>query len=114
MKVISRIERAQLAYSRWQSTYQSGYKELWGSDKEKIGSQLRDMREAAMDGAPLTPEMVNEVIGNTSWTSVECDECGKQVESAMMVGQEEDHDSRTATICLLCLKKAVALLENNP
>ena len=40
-----------------------------------------------------------------------CDECGTEVATAVRLGQEPDEASATATVCLDCLRKAVAMAE---
>ena len=67
----------------------------------------------ALGHAP-SPESVDEVISNRSWTEVRCKECEEVVESAVVVGYhcpfDSEHDS-TALICKRCLQKALDLLE---
>jgi len=41
-----------------------------------------------------------------------CHECDARVD-VVQVGQEPDYESATANVCLVCLKKAVALLEQS-
>jgi len=40
-----------------------------------------------------------------------CDECGARETTTAEVGEELDYESQTAQLCLPCLRKAVALLE---
>lgn len=65
---------------------------------------------ALLEGeSELTKERANEIIGNTSWTQNNCDECGKDSDSVVQLGQEPDYDSSTANICFDCLRKAITL-----
>lgn len=62
-----------------------------------------------LDLETATKEQVALVIGNDFWTRIECDECGKEVEAYVQLGEEPDYESSTACICFPCLEKAVAL-----
>jgi hypothetical protein len=54
-------------------------------------------------------EQVEAIIGNNTWTSEYCEECGQMVEGVAVLGSC-DSECR-ARICLDCLKKAVTALE---
>lgn len=65
----------------------------------------------AMDPETATSAEVEAVIGNGSWTTDRCNECKEWTHGwAIMVGDEPDYDSRTATLCLSCARKVAALL----
>jgi hypothetical protein len=53
---------------------------------------------------------VNKIIGNSSWTSLRCDECLAYVGEIIQVGEEPDYESATACLCSVCLRKAYQLL----
>lgn len=85
--------------ARWRKAYDSG---TYGADKALILE--------ALEAEPVLAEArANEIIGNESWTRNECDECGQDCFATVTVGQEPEYDSATASICLSCLQKAVAL-----
>lgn len=71
----------------------------WSDDKIK-------MLEAEN---PLTEERANEILGNKSWTNNKCDECKQDAFAVVQLGEEPDYESHTASICIDCLNKAVAL-----
>jgi hypothetical protein len=58
-----------------------------------------------------TQQQIKEVIGNGSWTRLKCDECGKEVQATIEVGQEPDYESATANLCIDCLRKALEKFE---
>lgn len=97
MKLITTKGEASKAANHWKRVYFR--KGVWeyGTDKEDIYHKL-----AALGHSP-TPEDVDDVIGNNSWTAVFCHECGKSVDEVVQVGQEPDYDSCTANICKPCL-----------
>jgi hypothetical protein len=80
------------------------WKEQYPKDKADIYDKL-----VALKGEG-TPEEIAIIIGNDSWTTVTCDECGGDVDGIVIVGEEENYDSRTASICMSCLQEAMAEL----
>lgn len=56
-----------------------------------------------------TEEQVVAIAGTNVWTENVCDECGQDVEVTVILGEEEDYESRTAWICPECLEKALEL-----
>jgi hypothetical protein len=64
-------------------------------------------RLRAIDKDKATAEDVKAIIGNDSWTRIDCDECNQRVSVAVSLGAEPDWDSDTATICVECLGKAI-------
>jgi hypothetical protein len=107
MKVITREQLAREAPKRWgeQYAYAIRTRERSTVDKAQIYDAL-----CALTPEELTPERVDSVIGNGSWTSVTCNECDVSVDSVVQLGEEPDYESRTATVCPSCLARAVGLL----
>lgn len=69
----------------------------------------------ALDPKTATPEDVARIIGNESWcTPQRCHECNDYSWDTVTLGEPPDYESSTATICVGCLRKAVALVEDNP
>jgi hypothetical protein len=101
----TRQAKADGAAARWFKQYWR--KEGMPADKGIIYHALLKL------GASPSPDAVDEAIGNTSWTGIDCDACGKRVERAVMVGQEPDYESCTATICGDCLAEAAALISTS-
>lgn len=101
--IVSELGLAQAAPQRWAAQY-SGWER--DSEHHRIGRKL-----AALPKAERTPARIAEVIGNDSWSVVECDQCGKRVPVAVTVGRSPYYETSTATICEPCLRRALALLE---
>lgn len=110
MKLITRKLKAQNAAQDWHNQYAKDNWRWYGSKSFVTGKSKKETYEslAALGDNP-SPEDVNEIIGNNSWTSLVCHECGKDVESVIQLGQELDYDSFTADICTGCLMKAIIL-----
>ena len=64
----------------------------------------------ALDKDKATAQDVAAIIGNESWTSLKCDECGNETETVVQVGQEPEYDSHTACLCVPCVKTAAGLV----
>lgn len=97
MKIITRQSNANEAPERWRRQY--CYK---GADKEYgyITEKLLALR------APIDPNEIDRIIGNTSWTKVPwCSECKTESPSIVVIGVEPAH------LCPACLRRAVAMLE---
>lgn len=103
MKLITREILAADVPEKWERQY--SYKGVAEHHKE-ITARLKSLRP------PLNPDVVDEIIGNESWTRVpDCNDCGSECVIAVEVGEEPDYESRTATLCLPCLRKALQMAE---
>lgn len=58
----------------------------------------------------LTAKKVDEIIGNESWTALNCDGCGENVKDAVRVGTDVDYESSTTTLCTKCTNDALRVL----
>lgn len=98
MKRISVVTKNGLALDvpkRWRQQYpeNSGeYYEIW----KKLKAEKH-----------LTPELCEKIIGNNSWTFLDCDQCELSVDWAIKFGEQRGCGSRTVLICRDCLKEAV-------
>lgn len=105
MKIETMREQVRAVAQRWRNQY--GNDPKW-SDRQQIQKKLD-----ALNVEKATRKDVEKIIGNGAWVCPPtCDECGKSTWKAVEVGAEPDYDSRTATICIHCLRKAVALVES--
>lgn len=75
-----------------------------GLDYEGIYNRLVALPSKA------TEEQVTAIIGNGGWTRNVCDQCKRDVEIVVEVGQEPDYESATARLCAQCLQDALALI----
>lgn len=118
MIVLTRVERARTAAKLW------GHQYGMFTSTQKQHGLLHDKRSprAIYDalialGRNPTPEQVNEVIGNDSWTTVKCDEptCSvareeDKLESVVVLGS--DHNS--ISLCADCLIRAASIISKEP
>lgn len=99
MKITTRRQLIQGIAARWLSRYAPFSK--WHG-KEEIYKKL-----VLLDGDTATCEDVNSAIGNSSWTDLRCDECHKEVDAVIQVGEELDYDSATCSLCRDCVEAAL-------
>lgn len=99
MKLITRANKASDAPARWLASYHASR----SPKHQQITAALAKLI------APIDPDEVDRIIGNTSWTTEACDECGTYADPLVQLGQEPDYDSSTATICVPCIQKALNL-----
>lgn len=100
MKLITRRDRILVVAKAWKQQYPRPE-----PDKRRTQECLD-----ALDLSTVHGDVVDEVIGNGSWTRLECNECGEDVQAVVEVGQPPDYESSTAQICGPCLKKASKLI----
>lgn len=98
MKVITQRDRILTVADRWRRQY--SYK---GVDQDKLDI-LKNLE--ALDLATCSAEDVDRVIGNNSWTCVDCNECEAKTDWVIVVGEEPDYESQTARLCRSCVQRA--------
>lgn len=101
MKILDRKKLASTACERWARVYDSG---RYGEDKLLILENLKKL------GKNPTPDDVDNIIGNKTWTNLLCSECGEYKEKIIIVGQEPNYESSTAYLCNDCVRKAYNLI----
>lgn len=99
---------------RWREQHYSksvGWtKKLDGTSSEVIYKKLRKLLKTP--GA-LTAKSVAEAIGNEAWTKGRCSACdADDINEWVTVGEEQDWESATATLCRKCLFEAVDVMVN--
>lgn len=102
MKKITRASRAAEAATAWHHRYvRSGWVRNW----EEIYQFLLCL------GSNPSPDDVNRVIGNTTWTKIPtCSECGAiDAPFVIEVGETPDYESATVYLCPKCVAAAAEL-----
>lgn len=101
--VTTRRERAKGVAERWRKQYQ-GDDGSWVGHYPSLSQKPRSQTHAELValGPNPDPDDVNRIIGNNSWTSCRCHQCGKDCDSIVEVGEEPDHESHTADLCAKC------------
>ena len=83
---------------RWKKQYyRDGSWSYYGEDKIEKYEELVNL------GSNKTPEDVDKIIGNSSWTRLICNHCNKDVDAVVIFGTSED----SLYICEDCVNIAV-------
>ena len=81
MKILTVQELANTAKDSWRIQYFYDGSWKYGSDKKTVYENLVSL------GENPTPSQINEVIGNNSWTRLECSVCNKEVDTVVVLSQ---------------------------
>tara|TARA_Y100000310_G_scaffold289068_1_gene315198 strand:- start:150 stop:467 length:318 start_codon:yes stop_codon:yes gene_type:complete len=102
MKIIRKQEICEDVPRHWAAQY-SG---------PAVRDELKDITAVlqALPKRELTPMKINAIIGNSTWTDLNCDECGEDSERVVSLGCGDFNGGREALICASCLEKALGLL----
>ena len=101
MQLITKQEFANEAKDDWKMQYFENGK-WYDSNKEMIYNHL------VLLGNNPAPSLVDQAIGNSSWTHLGCSECHTDVDEAVLFGVV-DYDSEYCYLCKDCLAKALDL-----
>jgi hypothetical protein len=69
------------------------------------------LRQLDALGDEATPEQIEQIIGNKSWTREYCNLCDSEVSVWVRLGDEPDYESATVEVCPSCLRAALFVLE---
>lgn len=88
----------------WNAQYKNN------SDPEKVEICRR---LSALDLEVVDPKVINDIIGNNSWTRFECDECKEDQTVLRECGQISTYERNTLMLCLDCLSDGVKQIMGN-
>ena len=118
MKRITERDRILTVAERWDAQYSINIEGVPPRPDNPLasGDTARQISERLhkLNLKKVKASTVNKVIGNDSWTRLTCDECGRDVDAVLTVGQEPDYESRTASICRKCAEKVAAISWETP
>src|SRR5687767_5398271 len=105
MKTVLITERDKIrgVAQAWRNQYL--YNGRWrreDNDKRVIYERL-----CRLNPETATADDVTKIIGNSSWTAINCNNCDECVTRAVQLGDEPDYESATAIVCGPCLKDAL-------
>ena len=101
MKAISQRQLIQTVVKRWEAHCNS-------SPYDWKFEALAKLRKLDLD--TCSAKDVNDIIGNSSWTRLKCDDCQKETDFVLVLGEEPDFESNTARLCRYCVLAAFSLL----
>lgn len=82
----------------WAKSYEN-YRGPNALDMKRITSELRDLPSG------FSADDVEKIIGNKSWTTLHCDQCGNDVDAVARFGAENPV-TLTYDICEVCIRQA--------
>ena len=66
-----------------------------------------------LDLETATAADLNRIIGNYSWARLDCEQCDREVERLLRIGEAPDYEARWQDICLPCLEAATKILRDS-
>jgi len=105
MKLITTRDRIRSVAAFWKKQYWRGGR--W-THSERVNRQAIYEKLCELNTNDASVQDVERIIGNASWTNLECNECNELVGAAVEVG-----DGYGASVCLceMCLKHALGMTE---
>lgn len=102
MKKITKLDVVRRVASRFKRQYfRNG---IWSEAHFGLVRDSQVTYQSIVDAGD-DADAIDVAIGNGTWTSLKCDECGKDVKELMQIGQELDYESATANVCFDCLRR---------
>lgn len=112
MKTITTIDLIRGVAEKWRKRYEP-FDELpivfsvrQGITTSRPSREVYDKLEV-LDPETATAEEVNRIIGNDTWTSLVCEECGSITDAVVVVEGEDANVS----LCFPCVEKAHTLMK---
>lgn len=105
MNTITERDRIMQVCKRWLAQYPIG-----SSNPEFIAIYHKLLQ---VDLRTCTGTDIANIIGNDSWTRMQCSECGLSVNWVLVVGEAPHYESNTAYLCKECLKRAAQYIDQN-
>jgi len=98
MKLLTNQSILDSVITRYAIQYKTNKRLFDGRYSDDVLRQLKSL-------SPITREKVDEIIGNTSWTTEDCTECGMEILEAIQIDTNEDQ----LILCKNCVQKAASL-----
>ncbi len=106
MKVITRRDVIEEARREW--LMRNSQRPVDAFFADRTFGQVRAALNA-LDPEAATIADFDAAIGVSNWARNSCDECGKEKEILIHLGDEPDHDAQWQRLCANCLCEAVGL-----
>lgn len=101
MKIITQRDLILTVVERWKANT------VQGADRKAILENLKKL-----DLNVCSSKDIADIIGNESWTDLQCDECEMNVDLIIQVGQGRDYDTSMAYLCRRCVENAFLNIES--
>lgn len=108
-------DRIRAVPKRWRKQYETSpywtKPFSWGRPAREVAEALEALDTATCSAADI--DAVMGIANGHSWCAVSCNGCEKSVhDDVVFVGDEPDYESSSATLCVSCLREALALTEH--
>jgi len=104
MKIITIEDRIKSVAQRYKNQYQYTWDScIFGRKNHQLHYDL--LLKAK------TKEDVANALQRFGWVELRCDECRKEINTVIQMGEEPDYESSTALLCIDCLKEAIKHIE---
>lgn len=107
MIVITKEEKIASVPERWRRLFGQGFGH-WRLDQE-----LQEIQKKLDSVLIPSKEEYDKITGNTSWTTLECDSCGKDVEKVVFVHSRASEEYGESAFCQKCLEKYLMAITNH-
>jgi len=99
MQLVTKRDIIKQVISDWEKAYSSG---LYGGDKLEILEKLKKINLNT-----VSAKKIDSIIGNKSWTSLNCSVCGKHSDKVVVLKDLYDRLGNTCIVylCLNCVLK---------
>lgn len=111
MHIITTRSLIKTVAERWDKMYEnkSTSKLFWRLPNQVTPADiLKQLQELNTD--TCTKKDVDNIIGNDTWTRLECGECGLDVAFVITVGDKLDYNSNTAQLCTDCIVRIASIV----
>ena len=109
MRIITRRDLIKNIAKQWKQAFYHNDGDKWRY-ASTVQAELVYDKLQELDLKACSREEVDGVTGKEYWTEIICDECKKDVDVVIQVGENEDHDSRTANVCPECFGRAMSMM----
>ena len=108
MNIITRREKIANVAQAWKKQYYERNKWIYNTQGDKEAKYNRLMRLPS----DATEHDIEEIIGNDSWTGVDCNICEDEHCIAVIgLGRSAEYGEPLAWVCLACLQEAAISLK---
>ena len=106
MRKITKRQKIKGVSDRWDKQYKKHSGDSYWKKQLDTGDKLRKL-----DLNKVSAKVVNEIIGNNSWTQLICDECEKDKPFLIrfLERYEDEYECNSCDVCKDCLNKAIEL-----
>jgi len=115
MELITKRSLIKSTPERWKMQYE---REIKSGNSLTVRAGSKSRKETydllcKLDLDKCSESDIRDIIGNDSWTSLRCDECGLDSDICVAIGSGAGGEYSPEEICFKCIIKAVRLCEDN-